>query len=102
MTQKDGVNIHASGDLHIGGDIVGRDKITGGGGEVSCDFIWRGATLKGLCFPEDQRDIQRRLNKFLEGVINFETLKKQIFNLSESLWSQIERIEKERTNDTSG
>lgn len=97
MAKLNAGNIKIEGEgITIGGDIVGRDKITGGGGEVACDFLWRGATLRALCFTEDQRTIQRLLDRILNNDPSSDKLKQRVNILSPNLWAQIERIEKER------
>ena len=90
------MGVFIKGNFHADGDVVGGNKITGGGGEVACDFVWRGAPLKGLCFPEDQRSIQRSIDKYLDDKIGYDALRALVGNLSPSLMAQIERIEKDR------
>ena len=95
MSKFGGINI--GGSISAGGDIVGGDQINyGSGGEVACDFVWRGVPLKGLCFPDDQRSIQRTIDKYLDGKIGYEALKALVGSLSPNLMAQIERIEKDR------
>lgn len=59
--------------------------------------MWRGATLRALCFTEDQRTIQRLLDRILNNDPISDKLKQRVNILSPNLWSQIERIEKERS-----
>jgi hypothetical protein len=85
-----------SGSFYAGGDVVGGDKITGGGGAVACDFIWRGAVVRGTCLPADQRAVQNVLDMCLDGNIPYELMLARVRQLSPSLASQIERIERDR------
>ena len=91
-------DVHIEGqDVTINGDIVGRDHIViGVGGEVACDFLWRGKPIKALCFPEDQRNIQKLLDKVLSNNPDKTRIMQRVKNLSPNLHAQIERIENER------
>ena len=84
------------GGANITGDVVGGNKIGGRGGEVACDFVWRGAVLSAICFPEDQRRLQSLIDRYLDNDISYDELVSRVKILSGNLAAQIERLEKDR------
>lgn len=81
-----------NGDFYAGGDVVGRDKIMAGGGEVACDFIWKGSSFKGLCYPEDQQTIQAQIDKYLSGNMTVDNLIKRVKSLSPNVAEILSRM----------